>query len=74
MHTCTYVYKYTCTYNTKNTAHILYIEKLPTNIGHRVGHQSGLNESSGRNWPTFLNGVAFRVYLMFSDIGQDITY
>ena len=34
-------------------------------IGHRFGHQSGLDESSGRNSPAFLHGFAIRIYLVF---------
>ena len=45
-----------------------------TTIGHRFGHQSGLDESAGLNSTTFLYGTAFRVYLVFSQISktQDI--
>ena len=33
-------------------------------VGHRFGHQSGLDESSERISTTCLHGIAFRVYLM----------
>ena len=36
-----------------------------TLLGHRFGHQLGLDESSGRNSTTFLHGIAFRVYEFF---------
>ena len=42
------------------------IHNILTNIGHRSGHQSGLDESSGRNPTTFLYGVAFRVYFVLA--------
>ena len=48
--------------------------QILTNIGHRVGHQSGLYESSGRNSTIFLHGIAFRVYLVFSKIGKHSTH
>ena len=44
------------------------------NIGHRFGHQSGLDESSERNSTTFLHAIAFRVYLVFSKTGKNIEY
>ena len=50
------------------------IHDMLTNIGHRVGHQSGLDERSGRSSTTFLYGTAFRVYFMFSKIGRSSTY
>ena len=40
-------------------------------IGHRLRQQPGLDESSGRNLETFLHGVAFSVYLMFSKTGKN---
>ena len=52
----------------QNTHNIL------TNIGHRFGHQSGLYESSGLNSTSFLFGFALHVYLVFSQIGKNITY
>ena len=44
------------------------IHNILTNIEHRFGHQSGLDESLRRNSTTFLHGVAFRVYLKFQKI------
>ena len=41
---------------------------------HRLGHQSGLDESSGRNSATFLHGIVFPVYLVFSKINISIEY
>ena len=46
---------------------------LRTN-GHRFGHPSGLDESSGRNSTTFRHRIAFRVYLVFSKISKNPTY
>ena len=37
-------------------------------IGHRFGHRSGLDESSGRNSTTILHGIAFPFCLVFSEI------
>ena len=51
-----------------NISHIL------TNVEHRFGHQSGLGESSGRISTTCLYGIAFRVYLMFFQNGNNINY
>ena len=45
------------------------IHNIFANVGHRFGHQSGLDESSGRKSTTFRLRIAFRVYLMFSKIG-----
>ena len=53
---------------------ILHIRRILTNIGHRSVHQSGLDESSGRNPTIIRDGVAFRVYFMFSQIGKGTTY
>ena len=52
-------------------AKYMYIYTMLTNIGYRFVHQSGLDESSGRKSTTFLHGFAFRVYLMFSEIGKN---
>ena len=43
---------------------------VPPIIRHRFGHQSGLEESSGRNSTTFLHGIALsvRTDLLFSAI------
>ena len=41
------------------------IHNMLTNIGHRVGHQSGLDESSGQNPAVILKGFRFRVYCVF---------
>ena len=35
-------------------------------IGHGVGHQSDLDESSRLNSPTFLHEISFRAYLVLS--------
>ena len=43
-----------------------------TNTGHRLGHQSGPDESSGRISTTFLHGIAFHVYVMFSEYAQTL--
>ena len=50
------------------------IHNIFTIVGHRVGHQSGLDESSERKSTTFLNGIVFRVYLAFSGIAQNAKY
>ena len=50
------------------------IHNISTNIGHRVGHQSGLDESSGGNSITFLYGIAFRVDSMLFQIGKNTKY
>ena len=47
------------------------IDKILTNIGHRFVHQTGLDESSGQKSTIFPYRIAFRVYLMFSNIGQN---
>ena len=39
-----------------------------TTIGHRFGHQSGLDEGSGQTSAAILNVFVFRVYLFFSTI------
>ena len=45
------------------------IQNLLTIIGHCFGHQSGIDESSGRSSTIFLSGIAFRVYLLFAQTG-----
>ena len=47
---------------------------MQANIGHRVGHQSGVDESSGKNAAAILNVFAFHVYLVFSEIGNSTTH
>ena len=47
------------------------IHNIMTNIGHRFHHQSGLDESSGRNSITCLHGIVFRVCLKFSKIRKN---
>ena len=39
-----------------------------TIVGHCFGHQSGLDESSGRNSTIFLYGITMHVYLMFQKV------
>ena len=41
-------------------------------IGHRCGHQSGLDESSGQHSTIFQNGFMCRVDVMFSKICEHI--
>ena len=41
------------------------IHDILTTIGHRFGHQSGLDESSGQVSTIFRHGIAIRVCLMF---------
>ena len=48
------------------------IQNIMTNIGRRVGHQSGLDVSSGRNSTTFVPGIVFRFYLVFSKTGKTL--
>ena len=50
------------------------IDNVLTNIGHRFVHQSGLDQSSGRNSAMFRLRIAFRVYLMFSQIDKNTKY
>ena len=50
------------------------IHNILTIIGHRFGHQSGLDESSGGKFTTFLHGIGFRVYLVFSKIDTNTAY
>ena len=51
-----------------------YMNNILTNIGHRFGHRSGLDESSGRTLATFLHGIAFNVYLVFPEIVNNTTF
>ena len=46
------------------------IHNVLTIIGYRFGHQSGLDESSGRNLNIFPHGFALLVYFVFSKIGK----
>ena len=55
-------------------ANIPNIDKTFTNIGHRFGHQSGLDESLRRKSSIFRLRIAFRVYLRFSQIGKNTKY
>ena len=48
------------------------IHNIITIVGHRVGHQSSLGESSGRISTICLSGIVFRVYSVFSKIGTNI--
>ena len=50
------------------------IHNILKTIAHRVGQQSGLDESSGRKSTIFPHGIAFRIYLTFSKIGKNIDY
>ena len=45
-----------------------------TIIGHCIRHQPGLDESSGRDSTTFLHGIAFRFYLVFSKVGKTLNW
>ena len=45
-----------------------------TNIRHRFGHHWGLYESARQNIAAILNGFAFRVYSVFSNICQKYKY
>ena len=49
------------------------IRKMFTNIAHRFVHQSGLDESSGRNSTTFRHRIAFRVHFVVSKISRTLT-
>ena len=51
---------------------LLNIFKILTIIGHCLGHQSGLDGSSGQTSTICLHGIAFHVYLVFSKIGRSI--
>ena len=48
------------------------VRNISTNIGHRSGHQSGLDESSGPKSTIILHGIAFHIYLRFSNTGKNI--
>ena len=50
------------------------IHNILTIIGHRFGHQSGPDESSGRHSTIFLNGIAFCGYLVFPKIIKNTRY
>ena len=54
----------------------IYIYDILTSIryGYRFGHQSGLDESSGRHSTIFLHGIALRVCFVFSSIGNNTKY
>ena len=41
------------------------IHNMLTNVGHRFGHHSGLDKSSGQSSKFRLQGIMFRVSLMF---------
>ena len=47
------------------------LHNILTNIGHRFGHQSGLDESSRRNSTASLHEAALCVYLVFPKIGKN---
>ena len=53
---------------------LINIDNILINIGHRFVHQSGLDQSSGRNSTIFRLRIALRVYLMFSQIGKNTKY
>ena len=50
------------------------VQNVLSNVGHRFGHQLGLDESSGRNYTTFLFGSAFRIYSMFVEISENANH
>ena len=50
-----------CNHNTRYTKHTQHIDEY-WQIGHRLGHQSGLYESPRQNPAAILNGLACRVY------------
>ena len=50
------------------------IHNMLTTIGHRLRHQSDLDESTAQNSTSSLYGAAFRVHLVFSQINKNITY
>ena len=45
-----------------------------TMLGYRFGHQSGLDESPGRNSSFFLHGIEFHVYFVLLAIDRNFTY
>ena len=63
------IYIYTITY-VGTLPDMTCIYNISTIVGHRFGHQSGVDDSSGRNSITILHGIAFHIYLMFSKIGN----
>ena len=69
----TYIYLYILIYTYIYLYIYLYIP-IYIYIGHRFVHQSGLDESSGQKSTTFRYRTAFRVYLMFSQIGKNTKY
>ena len=64
----TYVYTYTYAYTISTVCRYSTRYNILTDIGHRFGHQSGLEESSTRSPPTFQNGFASRVCLLFKNM------
>ena len=54
------------------------IHNIWVHIGHRFGHQAGLDKSSGRNSTTFVYGIEFQVfwglqrYAQSSDIPKNV--
>ena len=85
---CVYIFIYTYAFRmvvSRTIYAVPYVDAVPdipiytilyflTNVGHRVGHQSGLDESSGQIPAAILNVFAFRVYLVFSNIGKNIKH
>ena len=53
---------------------LINIDNILTIIGHRFVHQSGLDQSSGRISAFVRLRIAFRVYLMFSQIDKNTKY
>ena len=43
-------------------------QQILTNVGHRLGHQSGLDGSSGQSSAYNLNVLAFSVYFVFVEM------
>ena len=72
LHTYVHIYIYICV--DYICLILTSIDKILTNIGHRFVHQSGLDESSGRNSTSFRHRNAFRVYSVFSKIGGNCQY
>ena len=52
----------------------IYIKKyhITTHVGHRLIHQSALDESSGHKSTVCLHGIAFRIDLGFSRIAKKL--
>ena len=46
------------------------IYNMLTIVGHRFGHQSGIDVSSERISTTFRHAIALRIHLVFSEIGK----